>query len=411
MRFFLFALVTVLLTFGIDYYVYRHWIRFARRHPTWYRFRYLYQVMMGLMPLVLPLYFSLSRWWEVEPKWIRALIVGFWGFYYLPKALIALVLLVGNLGRLFLRPLRRLRRTPTPPIPHPRERREFLEKLAWSSAVIPYLATGYGMIHTLYDFKIHRITLPVTDLPRALDGLRIVQLSDLHAGSFLSTHPLQEVVRLVKQAQPDLIVITGDFVNHRAEELKILLPYLPRLKAPLGVYACLGNHDHYAPVNEVIAGVRQTSVQLLVNEHYTLKINGAYLHIIGTDNTGFGQRFGDLQKATRGMKRHPAAEEFRLLLAHDPSFWDRFVRPRYPDIDLMLSGHTHGGQVGIELGPLRWSLAQIAYERWAGLYEEPAPTPRGRQLLYVNRGIGTVGPPIRMGIRPEITVITLQRTT
>ncbi len=409
MRFLLFALITALLLFAIDYYVYRRWIRFARKHPGWYRLRHLYRASMSIMPWVLPLYFSLSRWWEVEPKWIRALVIGFWGFYYIPKAWIALVLLAGDLVRFLSRPLRRRRSRPS--ITKPQARREFLEKIAWSSAAIPYVATGYSMIHTLYDFKVHRMQLPIPDLPRAFEGLRIVQISDLHAGSFLSTRPLEEVVQLVQRLHPDLLVITGDFVNHRAEELTILLPYLFRLKAPLGVFACLGNHDHYAPVNEVIAGVRQTPVQLLINEHQTLEMDGAFFHIIGTDNTGFGQNFGDLRRATRGLKRHPSGEEFRLLLAHDPSFWDRYVRPDYPDIDLTLSGHTHGGQIGMEVGPLRWSLAQIAYERWAGIYEEPASTPRGKQLLYVNRGIGTVGPPIRMGIRPEITVITLQRTS
>jgi len=151
----------------------------------------------------------------------------------------------------------------------------------------------------------------------------------------------------------------------------------------------------------------QPPLRLLINPHHTFQIDGARLHLIGTDNTGFRQRFADLPKALAGLKADPNGEEFRLLLAHDPSFWDLEVRPDYPEIDLMLCGHTHGGQIGIELGPLRWGLARLVYERWAGLYMEPATSRRGRQYLYVNRGVGTVGPPLRLGIRPEITLITL----
>jgi len=129
---------------------------------------------------------------------------------------------------------------------------------------------------------------------------------------------MHEVIELVLEQTPDLILITGDYVNHEAAEIDPILPILHRLKAPLGVFGCLGNHDHYAAVHEVIRKVNQTPVHLLINNHHTFSIDGARLHLIGTDNTGFGQNFGDLHKATRGLQRHPAGEEFTLLLAHDP---------------------------------------------------------------------------------------------
>jgi predicted MPP superfamily phosphohydrolase len=216
-----------------------------------------------------------------------------------------------------------------------------------------------------------------------------------------------EVVGIIDTLQPDVIVITGDFVNHDDEELDLILPALNTLSAPLGVYGCLGNHDHYANTPAVIQRLKHTPVDLLVNRHATLEVDGSKLHLIGTDNTGFSQNYADLPKAIDGM--NPRSDDVQILLAHDPTFWDGHVRPSYPDIDLMLCGHTHGGQVGFEMGPLRWSLARIAYPRWAGLYQESRPQNDCDQYLYVNRGLGTVGPPIRFGVRPEITLLTLRK--
>ncbi len=413
-RFALFSVGLVLLTLAIDGYVYVNWRRFARARPVLRWTLAIYRVLLWTMPLALPGYFLLFRWWEVEPKLARALFFGTWAFYYVPKVPIALVLLLKDVVRLFVRLLARLR--PSPPTPAPTNaarrmsRAEFLQKLGWSAAGLPFLAVGHGVLRTLYDFTVHRVTLPVPELPRALDGLTIGQISDLHAGSFFDERPAHEAVELLLALKPDLIVITGDYVNHDADELPIILPALRKLKAELGVWGCLGNHDHYAHTPDVVRRLHeQTPLRLLINAHHTFQIDGARLHLIGTDNTGFRQRFADLPRALRGLEPDPNGEEFRLLLAHDPSFWDLEVRPGYPDIDLMLCGHTHGGQIGVELGPLRWGLARLVYQRWAGLYVEPAPSRRGRQYLYVNRGVGTVGPPLRLGIRPEITLITLRR--
>lgn len=403
----------VLLTLVVDGYVYMHWRRFARPRPALRWTLAIYQVLLWTMPLALPAYLLLFRWWEVEPKLMRALFLGFWAFYYVPKGPIALVLLIKDVWRLAASFIARLR--PTPPTATTNttcrmSRAEFLQKLGWSAAAVPFLAVGHGMLRTLYDFALHSITLPIPNLPRAFDGLRIGQLSDLHAGSFFDKRPAFEAVELLLSLKPDLIIITGDYVNHDADELPLILPALRQLKADLGVWGCLGNHDHYAHTPDVVQRLHdQTPLRLLVNAHHTYVLDGARLHLIGTDNTGFRQRFADLPKALKGLQTDPNGEEFRLLLTHDPSFWDLEVRPSYPDIDLTLCGHTHGGQIGIELGPLRWSLARLVYPRWAGLYMEPAPSSRGRQYLYVNRGVGTVGPPLRLGIRPEITLVTLRR--
>lgn len=417
----LLALLLILALFGTDYYVYRNWKRFARYRSRLRRTLPPYLVLMGLMPFTMPLYFYFSRWWEVEPKLGRALFIGFWVVYYLPKALIALVLLGKDIGHFtvwlfgwFQAQL--LSSTPAPTddaldltdMKH-LTRRDFLSQMGWSAAAVPFVVVGYGVFRTLYDFNIYHVAIPIEGLPRALDGLTIAQLSDLHAGSFFSSRPMQEAVDLVMALKPDVITLTGDFVNHDVAELPLILPALHQLRADLGVYACLGNHDHYAQVHQVVATLRETPINLLVNAHQTVEVDGARLHIVGTDNTGFNQNYADLPRAFSGMARHPAGEEATILLAHDPTFWDRHVRPQAPQVDLMLSGHTHGGQIGLEAGPLRWSIARVAYERWAGHYREPRADGTGTQHLYVNRGLGTVGPPLRLGIRPEITLLTLQR--
>ena len=438
-RLVLISLLSFTLLLGVDYYVYRNWRRFVRSHSRrrsgvrGLRWTIpLYRVLMPLMAVSLPLYFATSNWWEVEPKLARSLFIGLWVTYYLPKAIIALALLLKDGARFvywlfdwFKQQLHGSPATETAPAAAPRDdapeqpldladmkrlpRREFLQKMGWTAATVPFVVVGYGVFRSLYDFEVHRVTVPIADLPRAFDGLTIAQLSDLHAGSFFSERPMQEAMGIIDGLRPDLVAITGDFVNHDADELPMIRSALEGLAAPLGVYGCLGNHDHYAHVPDVIRGVRETSVDLLVNEHRSLDVDGARLHLIGTDNTGFRQNFADLPGALEGLQPEANGEEARILLAHDPTFWDRHVRGSYPDIDLMLCGHTHGGQIGFEMGPLRWGLARVAYDRWAGLYTEPRTGGDGTQHLYVNRGAGTVGPPLRLGIRPEITLLTLRR--
>ena len=439
LRFLFFALAISFGLLALDYYVYTNWRPFARRQP---RLRWtlpFYRVLIWVMPLVLPAYAYLSRWWEVDPRLVRFLVIGGWIVYYLPRALIALVLLLKDFARFVSwlfgwfqhRLISDVRDEPAPvtaaaeapassgtsgPTSDPAldltdmkrlGRRDFLQKMGWSAAAVPFVVVGYSVFRTLYDFDVRRVTVPIAGLPRALDGVTIAQLSDLHAGSFFSPQPMHEAVALVNSLHPDVVAITGDFVNNDAAELPKILPALRELRADLGVYGSLGNHDHYARVPDVVQAIASTPVNLLVNAHRTLEIDGARLHLVGTDNTGFSQHYADLPRALSGLEAHPGGEDVRVLLAHDPTFWDGHVLPEYGEIDLTLSGHTHGGQLGVELGPLRWSPARVVYPRWAGLYQEA--TSAGTQHLYVNRGLGTVGPPLRLGIRPEITLLTLKR--
>jgi len=290
----------------------------------------------------------------------------------------------------------------------PTSRRDFLRTAGWAMASVPFLAVGTGLFKTVYDFEVRRVRVPIAGLPRAFSGLRIAQVSDLHAGSFFSSAPSDEAIRMLLAERPDLIVVTGDFVNHDAAELPLVLPALQRLRADLGVFGILGNHDHYADVPDVLRGVAETPVRMLVNAHQTLRVNGEALHLLGTDNTGFGQRYADLPRTLDGLAAPGEANDLRVLLTHDPTFWDEARAAT--GAHLTLSGHTHGGQIGWEWAqasatPRGVNLADLRYDRTAGLYTEAGA--HAPQHLYINRGLGTTGPPLRLGVRPEITVLEL----
>jgi predicted MPP superfamily phosphohydrolase len=217
---------------------------------------------------------------------------------------------------------------------------------------------------------------------------------------------------MILAENPDLILFTGDLVNDRADEMTDYMDVFSRLKAPMGVYSTLGNHDYGDYVNwpspeakvQNLEALKQVHSRLgwrlLMNEHVPLERNGHKIALLGIENWGAKGRFpkyGRMDLAYPGTEQYP----FKILMSHDPSHWDAEVRVKYPDIDLMLAGHTHGMQFGVELPHFKWSPVQWMYKQWAGLYSE------GSQHLYVNRGFGFIGYPGRVGILPEITVIEL----
>ena len=264
-----------------------------------------------------------------------------------------------------------------------------------------------------YNYKLHEVKLHFPKLPAAFKGLKIVQISDIHSGSLLNVEGVRYGIEKIMEQQPDLIVVTGDLVNDQAIEVEPLKQVLAALKAPLGVFSVLGNHDYgdYTqwPINGVskiqnLQNLKDTQAsmgwRLLMNEHVVFEKDGQKIALLGIENWGNRARFpkyGDLRKAYAGTEQIP----FKMLLSHDPSHWEAQVIPDYPSIDLTLSGHTHGMQFGVEIPGLKWSPVQYVYKQWAGLYSE------GNQKLYVNRGFGFIGYPGRVGILPEITVITL----
>ena len=277
---------------------------------------------------------------------------------------------------------------------------------------IPAVLLIYGMLRNVYRYQVRDVSLVFRRTPEALKGLRIVQLSDIHAGSLGRPDKVAAAVEQVNAMNPDLILFTGDLVNLVAEEAEPYVPIFARLRAKHGVFSITGNHDYGDYVSwtkpeqkaenfrRFVDLHKRMGWRLLRNENTILQINGADLALIGVENWSAHGRFskyGDLAKAYVGADQAPV----QILLSHDPSHWKAEVLPQFPDIDVQLAGHTHGFQFGLEIGNWRWSPGQYVYREWAGLYEA------AERYLYVNRGFGYTFYPGRVGMRPEITVLTL----
>ncbi|MBD2702674.1 metallophosphoesterase [Spirosoma sp. BT702] len=291
-------------------------------------------------------------------------------------------------------------------------RSDFLMKTALVVGTIPLAAFSWGIISGAHDYRIRRIKLPMKNLPSGFHGMTIAQISDIHTGSFFNKTAVKGGVEMLMGQKPDLVFFTGDLVNSHAEEANNYIDVFDKVKAPLGVYSTLGNHDYGKYVRwpseqaerqnvlNVVAAHKQMGWNIMLDENKILEQNGDKIALIGVQNLGFGPaalRAGNLAKAYKGTEEYPV----KLLLSHDPTHWDAEVRPKYPDIDVQFSGHTHGAQFGVEIGSIRWSPTQYFYRQWAGLYQE------GNQRLYVNRGYGYIGYPGRVGILPEITIFEL----
>ncbi len=293
-------------------------------------------------------------------------------------------------------------------------RSSFLAKTALISSGATLATLGYGIISGAHDYRVRKRTVFLPNLPKEFDGLRIAQLSDIHSGSFFNKTAVKGGIEMLLAEKPDIITFTGDLVNDRAKELKDYFDIFSKLKAPLGVFSCLGNHDYgdyyrnwknkeekQQNFRDLCAAHGQMGWKLLKDENHLIEQNGEKLAIIGIENWGlggFGQR-GNLLKARQGTEEAAT----KILLSHDPSHWKAEVLPKFKDIDLVLAGHTHGMQFGVEIGDFRWSPVKFRYEQWADLYQE------NNQFLYVNRGFGYLVFPGRVGILPEITILELKR--
>ncbi len=403
-------LVFVTVLGGSDAYVVRRWSQHSRNNnwPGWTR---LTPVIIAwvMLPLTMTLMYFRRTDGQVS-FWMNVGLI-FSSVWYVSKFPILLVLLIRDVlrvlrwtGRQAVKLVRRVlpaqERSAAVAAPD-LTRRKFVGNTGWALAGAPFLLTGYGVLRTVHNFQVMRHDVAIKNLPRQLEGLTIGQLSDIHAGAFPTSGPVHEIVELVMEQKADLLLVTGDWVNFDPRELKNIFPAFEKLQADLGVYGSLGNHDHYmsdADHRALKRGIRAGGVDLLVNENRVLNIDGGQLQLAGTDNSGLRQNFADLNAALRGFEDDLPT----ILMAHDPTFWDREVRGQ-TNVDLMLSGHTHGGQVGLHVLDREYSFAQIVYRQWIGMYRD------GNQHLYVNRGLGTTALPIRIGINPELTLLTLRR--
>ena len=301
-------------------------------------------------------------------------------------------------------------------------RSRFMARAALVAGGVPLATLTYGIVRNAYRYRRFATDVPVKNLPAGLEGFKIVQISDMHSGSWTRSEPLKNAVAMINAENADVVCFTGDLVNSEADEIVPFIDIFREVRGKYGVFSILGNHDygtyhdwgHPKGSEEEKAAIAANMERLyghhaalgwdlLRDENRILEINGHKLALMGVENWGSAFRFprkADLPKATAGTEDC----DCKVLLSHDPTHWDAKIRPGYPDIDLTLSGHTHGFQFGIEIPGFRWSPAQYLYKQWAGLYRE------GAQHLYVNRGLGFLGYPGRVGILPEISVLTLVRS-
>jgi hypothetical protein len=288
----------------------------------------------------------------------------------------------------------------------------FLSWVGLAAGTSLFASLIYGFSNK-YNYKIKHIKLAFDNLPAGFKGMKMVHFSDVHSGSFMNKKAVEHGVEKIIAQNADLVIFSGDLVNDRATEMKNYMNVFNKIKAPMGVYSTFGNHDYGDYVKWPYEGVskeqnlinlaeihRELGWRLMMDEHVELERNGDKIALIGIQNwsaKAHFPRYGNMKKAYAGVESYP----FKILISHDPSHWDAQVRPEYSDVDLMLSGHTHGMQFGVEIPGFKWSPVQYIYKEWDGLYEE------GKQKLYVNPGFGFIGYPGRVGILAEITVIEL----
>jgi predicted MPP superfamily phosphohydrolase len=294
-------------------------------------------------------------------------------------------------------------------------RRTFFQYAAALAGGVPFLAATYGFAAGRLRYTIERVDVPVANLPPELDGLRIAQLSDIHIGDYMPPREIARAVDMANDLQPDISFVTGDFISGEGDPLDTCITELSRLRAPLGVWGCNGNHEIYAGAEDDAERLfREKGMRLLRAASAVVEHNGGRFNLLGVDYqrdhmTSEGDHPGPMLQEIEHLIRRDMPN---VLLSHNPN---SFHRAAEMGIELSLAGHTHGGQVRFEIVDHSVSPARLITPFVAGLYHLPmpfsAPASNGAQkaALYVNRGLGTLGFPVRIGVPPEITLLTLRR--
>ncbi|MFA8299501.1 MAG: metallophosphoesterase [Hyphomicrobiales bacterium] len=294
------------------------------------------------------------------------------------------------------------------------KRRAFLKTVGLAGGGVMLVTMVTGIFKWVHDFKVHQIFVPIKGLPKSFEGFKILQLSDIHLGSWINKDKMEEAIDIMMEQKPDLILFTGDLVNYKSSEALPFASIMKRIKAPYGVYCTLGNHDYGDYAVWPTKQAKQKNMQqlydfyenigweLLNNENRIIEKDGEQLALIGVENWSHFNRFpkkANIKKALDGTESINA----KILMSHDPTHWHYVIRKEHPEIGLTLSGHTHGFQFGVETAKFKWSPSQYLYPEWAGLYSN-----KDHCHLYVNRGLGVIGYPGRVGIKPEISMIQLK---
>jgi predicted MPP superfamily phosphohydrolase len=297
-------------------------------------------------------------------------------------------------------------------------RRYFFQAAGVFAGAVPFVSAAYGFVAERLRFQIREVEIPISNLPPALDGLRITQLSDIHVGSYMPVAQVRRAVGMANELHSDLTVVTGDFLTGRTDPLEACIAELSQLRAPLGVWGCNGNHEIYADAEDEAAELfHRYGMKLLRHENTELNWRGSALNLIGVDYQRQRSAEGGRAPMLAGLEPLIRRDVPNLLLSHNPN---SFPRAAELGIELSLAGHTHGGQVRVEILDHRWSPAQFLTPYVAGLYRRPlrtsahvrdaqvANSPFPPSFVYVNRGLGTIAAPIRLGVPPEITLLTLR---
>lgn len=327
--------------------------------------------------------------------------------FLMPKLFVVFFLILEDIGR-FFRYLFTFYAKPDSYFP---ERRKFLSLLGIGLASVFSLLVIDGIAFGKYRHRVRKIKMKIAGLPNSFKGYKIIQISDVHSGSFFNPEKLHKAIDLINEQKPDLVLFTGDMVNNYAAEFQPFIPLFSSIQAKDGKFSVLGNHDYgdYGEwtskeekaqnIPNLIQFQKQAGFEMLRNEHRIIEKNGEKLYILGVENWGekpFPQ-YGDLNKAAAGIP----IDAVKILMSHDPTHFDAVVKKHPANVQLTLSGHTHGMQFGLDLKNVRWSPVQYRYKKWADLYESEGKN------LYVNRGFGVIGFPGRVGIEPEITLFEL----
>jgi uncharacterized protein len=305
-------------------------------------------------------------------------------------------------------------------------RRHVVQAAGFLAGAVPFVSFAYGFVSERFHFETRQVEIPVANLPAALDGMRITQLSDIHIGSYMPVAQVRRAVRMANELGGDLTVVTGDFLTIRTDPLEDCISELSRLRAPLGVWGCNGNHEIYARAEaETAVLFRRFGMRLLRHENVEVQWQGSAFNLIGVDYQYQPENDRERPPMMPGVERLVRRDVPNILLSHNPN---TFPRAAELGIELSLAGHTHGGQVRVEILDHQWSPAQFFTPYVAGHYQRPLhtnallvekeiaalppssnPGPYGLGAIYVNRGLGTIGAPVRLGVPPEITLITLRR--
>lgn len=352
--------------------------------------------------------YEVSHFQRSDRSTVRAqIMISLFLVFILPKIFIVLFLLIDDIFRTggYLIGLTRPTENFFP------ERRKFLSIMGLGLGGVLSALFIDGITFGKYRHTVRRVRVNFKNLPESFKGYKIIQISDVHSGSFSDPNKLQHAIDLINEQNPDLVLFTGDMVNNIADEFKPFIPLFSKIKAKDGKFAVLGNHDYGDYVtwtsldakkknlDTLIEYERQAGFDMLRNENRVIEKNGEKLYILGVENWGLKPfpQFGKIDDALKGVPESAT----KILMSHDPTHFDYVVKQHPADIHLTLSGHTHGMQFGLDLKNIKWSPVQYRYPKWADLYESEG------KLLYVNRGFGVLGYPGRVGVLPEITLFEL----